>query len=385
MRIYRTSCIMIVVACIALLPFRAYSKTYAWLTDGKNKAYKLDVASNIIVQKIEVDKGVSGSSIVQDTKNAIAEDPGKSLLIIIYDYPGRFMGQGVKVFNLKTFSFSKDLGITSKDPHDELPKIIVPPVGDKFYVIWWDKTKEVNGEGGEKYSIYDKTTLSKISDLSSFPIDLNQPRMISADGSKLYGINTDKNEIKVYESVTLNLLETISITNLWSTPLYMKNVVSETDTLRRGDKVLFEENIKNSKGDPNNVKYFAYDISSRTISNKVAIKEVSNEYMSPDGSKIIANEISYTYRGSSIASVNHLNKIHIYDVATGQKIKYIDLSGKYAGLTFSGITPDSSKLYLAAKNISTSDSTTIVIDLKTFDIVAEIPVKASLSVFFEDQ
>jgi len=366
------------------MPYRAYSKTYAWLTDGMNTAYKLDVDSSKIVQTVVVNQGISTSSVVQDNKSTIVEDRSSNLLMLIYDYPSRFAGQGVKVFNLKGFGFKKDLGVTSQDPNSELPRVLVPPVGAKFYVIWWNTSKAVNGEGGETYSVYDKATLNKIADLSSFPIDLGQPIMFSSDGTKLYGINTDKNEIKVYESSTLSLLSTISIANVWGTPLYMKSVVPDTSMLVRGDKLFFEENIKNTKSDPNNVKYFVYDITTKAISRKFSIQEVSNEYLTPDGSKIVTSEISYTYRGTSVAGINHLNKIHIYEVVTGRKLKDLDLNSRYKGVIFSGISPDSQKLYLAARNVLTSASTIIVIELKTYNIIAEIPVQGSLAVFFEE-
>lgn len=374
---------LLIFLSIILFYSNANAKSYAWVIDS-SKAYKLDVASNKIIQTITLKEEFESSVVLQDWEDAIVADVGNNLLFVIYDR-GTFMGQGVKVYNLKDLSFKKDLAITSNDPDFNLPKIIAPPVGNKFYVIWWDESKAVNFEGGETYSVYDKTTLNKISDLPSFPINLYRHYMFSSNGSKIYSIDVDTNEIKVYDSITLQLLETISIASIWGTPMYAKVVESETTFLGTGDKLLFSENLKNIETDPNNVKYFVYYFGTKTISNKIAIPGVSEKALSPDGSKIIANEIAYIYRSPQVVSeVKFLNKIHIYDIASGQRIKYFDLNDKYKGVGIMGISPDSFKLYLAGAPPQTDISTLIVIDLKdTLSIVAEIPIGGWL-IFFDE-
>lgn len=107
--------------------------------------------------------------------------------------------------------------------------------------------------------------------------------------------------------------------------------------------------------------------------------------MSPDGTKIVINEIDYVYKEPNVISeVKYLNKIHIYDFVTGQKVKLLDLSNQFEGLGISGISPDSSKLYLVAENVKTKATTTIIVDLKTYNIITLIPVEASLEIFFEE-
>jgi len=118
---------------------------------------------------------------------------------------------------------------------------------------------------------------------------------------------------------------------------------------------------------------------------KISIHEVSKKYLSPDGSKLITNEISYAYRGTSISGTKHLNKVHIYDVSTGKQLKLLDLSNTYRGLDVSSISSDSAKLFLVGVNIQTNATTTIVVDLTSFNIVAQLPVEASFEAFFEDQ
>lgn len=374
---------LLVFLYIILFSSNAFAKTYAWLTTV-DKAYKLDVAANKIIQTKEpID--LRSSVSLQNTENAKVADTSANLLFVIYD-KGKFMGQGVKIYNLKDLSFRKDLGITSNDPSLNLPRIIAPPVGNKFYVIWWDSSKEVNGEGGETYSVYDKTTLNKIGDLTSFPINVYRPYMFSSDGSKLYSVYVRTNEIKVYDSIALALLETISIANIWGTPLYSKILESDADFLGSGDKFLFGENLKNIKSDPNNLKSFVYNISTKSISNKITIQEASDRFLTPDGSKIVTNEISYVRNEiGTITEIKHLNKINIYDVATGQKLRYLDLSDKYKSIGISGISPDSSKLYLAAENIQTGATTIIVVNLKPpYNIISYISVEGTWMIFFEE-
>lgn len=383
-------CGLIVFLGISVVSLDAYAKTSAWLINSAgNKAQKLDVDANKIIQTI-VPKELRSSIVLQpDWKDAIVTDTGSNLLFVIYDYPGRFMGQGVKIYNLKDLSFKKDLGITSKDQSLELPKLIVPPVGNKFYVIWWDSTKATTGQSGKTYSVYDKTTLNKISDLASFPIDFNlfRPLMFSLDGSKIYSINIDTNEIKVYDSLTLELKETISIANIWGQPAFLKRVVAETGFLGRGNKIFFMENIKGQESDPHNIKYFVYSIPTKEISNKISIREDGVEVLSPNASKIIINEtLSVQNEFGTITGIKHLNRIYIYDVASGLRVKYLDLSTQYKGTKIAGISPDSFKLYLAAGNIQTGNKTIIVVDLKdTLSVIAEIPVEGTWwMIFFEE-
>ncbi len=364
---------------VCMLPVNTYAKTYAWLMDYQGKAYKLDVDTNKIVQTIIVKKGLLPSAIVGDTENVA--DLMSNLFFVVYDYPGRFMGQGIRIFNLKELTFKKDLGITSNDPNFELPKLIVPPAGNKFYVIWWDSSKEIKTGDGTTFSVYSNSTLNKIEDLPAISIDLKKPWMFSSDGSKIYSINIDKDEIKIYDSITLELKETISIANIWGTPLYGKDNAYYTK-----DKMLFSENIKNDENEPNNIKYFIYTVPTKTVSKKVDVNEGGYEILSPDGSKIIINETRYLRNEfNTVTEIKYLNKIYIYDVATGLKVKTLDLSDQYEGTSISGISPDSSKLYLVAGNVKTGTITTIVVNLRPpYNIITRIPIQASLEVFFEE-
>lgn len=366
---------------ICSISITAYAKQYAWLTDYTDKAYKLDIDTLKINQSINIVKSMLPSSVTQDADNFV--DASSNSLFVIYDYPGRGSGQGIRVLNLKDLSLKRELGITSLDPNLTLPKIIIPPIGTKFYLVWWDRSKEINRAGGETYSIYDKNTLNKLSDMTSFPFDLTLPRMFSADGTRLWVLNMDANEIKTYNSETLGLMETVSISNIWGSPLYSKSY--ENDKLPQGDNLLFCENLKSSEIAPNNIKCFVYNIRSKNLSNKITIVEVSNKYLTPDGSKIITNEISYRRRGTTISGINHLNKVHIYGVSSGQQLKYLDFSNTYSGLDVSTISPDGKKLFLVGKNIQTNKTTTIIVDLISYSIVAQIPVDASFEAFFEDQ
>jgi len=261
--------VLIIAVLICSVSVTAYAKTFAWLTDYTNKAYKLDVAAMQVVQNISITKSLLPSATVQNV-DTVADNATNSLFVI-YDYPGRATGQGVRVFNLKDLSFKKDLGISSQNPNFEFPKIIIPPIGNKFYLAWWDRSKEINQAGGESYGVYDKNTLNKLSDMASFPFDLNQPRMFSADGTKLYVTNTDANQIQIYDSSTLSSLETVSISNIWDSPLYAKRVLNTKGNLNSGNYILFEENIKSGKSDPNNYKYLVYNTQSRSIANKMGL------------------------------------------------------------------------------------------------------------------
>src|SRR4030042_3083030 len=109
---------------INLLYDEALAKTYAWLINTvESKAQKLDVEANRIILS-KVPDNLRTSVSLQEMEDAIVTERWNNLLFVTYDNPGRFMGQGIRIFNLKDLTFKKDLGITSKDPKLDLPKVI---------------------------------------------------------------------------------------------------------------------------------------------------------------------------------------------------------------------------------------------------------------------
>lgn len=346
------------------------AKTYAWLVDLDGKAQKFDVGVNSITQSIDL-KGYANISVsLQDVQQSVVFDAGANLVLFINDY-GR-VGQWVGAYNMKDMSFRKKIAIESRDPNLRLPRIVMPQGVNKFYIVWWDSVKEVNAKGGETYTTLDKTTLDKISESTNFLLNIYQPLFASANANKLYSLNIRKNELKSYDSTSLALLDTVSLISFWDTPLFGKGIEYFSN-----DKILFSENAKINKNDPNNFKYFIYNMLTKELSSKINVAEVGYGIIPPDGTKLIIIESSN-------------NKVNIYDVATRQKIKYLDFSGKYTDiriLSIATISPDSSKLYMQGENIQSGVTTLIVIDLKTtYSVLAEVPnVKGSRMIFYEDQ
>lgn len=368
-----------IVLCIVLLPLNGIAKTYGWLiSTSQNKAQKIEVDSNKIVQTVIPPESLRTSVELQDDENAIVASQKNNLLFIVYDKQGRHMGQAVKVYDLKQLAFKKDLGIISKDPDYELPKIISPPIDSKFYLVWWDAAKGVMPSNAVTWSVFNKTTLTKIAGQASYPVDVYDHVFYSADGSKLYTIGLDASNINIYDGSTLGLIEARSLENLWESPTYRKGVEYYS-----ADKVLFAENLKASESDRDNFKYFVYDIMGKRIYSKISVNETGYGVLSHDGSKIIIIELAES-------SNNSLNKVNIYDSIAGKKLKYLDLTSKYKHVRIlrgDTISPDSSKLYLIGKSTRTGSSTLIVVDLKTsFSVLSEIPIiDASWCTFFVDQ
>lgn len=344
-----------------------YAKTYAWIIDIHGKASKIDVDSNENVQTINLNGNPNISLTLQEASLAIVADSKNNLLAFVNDF-GR-VGHWVSIYNLKDLSFNKKLELESRDPRFELPRIIMPPSGNKFYVIWWD-ISAVNGLGGERCSVYDKTSLSKINDLATFPVDYLQPMGFSSDGLRLFSINLDKDEIKVYDGGNLQLLETISIAGFWDAPLFGKNI----EYFNKGN-ALFAENLKASSSEPNFYKYFVYNTVNKNISKKINVKEPGSGVFTPDMTKLIIVE-------------SLVDAISIYDIVTAQKIKRVDFSGKYKDVRafdLTTITPSSSKLYLQGENLSSDVTTLLIVDLtSTYSLIAEIPgIEGSALLFVE--
>jgi len=345
--------------------------TYAWLTDFKTKGYKLDVQNNKIIQSLDI-----GSMSGLDWKR-FAVDQAKGLLYAVYDMSARGSGQGVRVINLNDFTIKKDLNIRSLDPNNSFPKIILPPAGDKFYVVWWDKRKEVNGEGGETIASYDSTTLNKLQDDVSIQIDYNLETISSVNKEKLYAIDLDNNEIKHYDK-SLKLIKSVHIDNIWNTPTYLKRI----DYKSNNGKLLFMENTKSSAMMPNNVKYFVFDVETNTMSIKMMLTEKGEKILSADGAKLVVNEITGKKNDAGFTETWSVNKIHIYDTSTGQKLKSLDLSVNYTGSELAVTSPDSTKLYVYANKIATGVNNIVIINLLDYTVLAEIPLEAQIIEFF---
>lgn len=367
--------------CIVVFLFssttKSFAKTYGWLiSTAQNKAQKLDVDANKIVLTVNPSESLSTSTELQTSENAIVASKASGLLFVIYDKPGRHMGQGVKVYDLKQLSFKKDIGVTSKDPDYELPKII-PPLGNNFIVAWWDSSKGMTPNLAIRYSIFSKSNLSMIGDQSNFPIDVYDHIFPSFDGSRLYAVSIDMNNVSIFDSKATQLIETISIENLWAASPFGKGIEDYSN-----DRVLFAENAKINESAPNNFNYFIYNISTKNVSQKIPITETGSGILSKDSSKIIILEIS-------AATKKSLNMLDIYDSISGKKLKHLDLSSKYSQvrrLRGDTISADGSKLYLIGKSTQSNSYALLVIDLKTtYSVVAEIPsIDASSMIIYEE-
>ena len=358
MRIIMKIICLILFACIYLLPSIAQAKSYAWLIGVNGKAEQLNIDENKIVQRIKLKGDPRISVSLMEVEDAITADAASNLLIITNDY-GR-VGQWIAAYKLSSLKFIKDFGIESRDPYFNLPKILIPPRGNKFYIIWWDSSKGVEGKGGETYSVFDKITLKKITDLSNLPIDVYKRWKFSDDGKRIYSFNFDSNEIKVHDSTTLKISESISIKALWGKPLYGKAIEDFNN-----DTALLVENIKLLDTDPNDIYYFTFNTIKKTSSKKISVKEVGTGSISPDGTKLVIFEYPWTHA-----------RIHIYDVHTGEKLKDLDLSKKYRTIGYLGmnaVSQDGLKLYLLAESKKSRKNALLIIDLNSpFDLIAEL-------------
>lgn len=371
----------IIIMCIILtMSARVVeAKTFAWLSNFKNTVSKLDVSQNKIVQTIKSDNLNVMSDL--DLERRYMVNPINGTLCAVYNRAARGAGQGVKIISLSDLVIKKDLYIRSLDPDEVFPVIIMPPASNKFYVVWWDKLKEVNGEGGETISSFDSTTFKELQNDITIPIDYALPSAISINTNKLYTVDLDNNVIKHYDN-SLNLLKTVPVAYLWNSTIFLKRI----DYKSNYGKLLLMENIKASADMPNDIKYFVYDLETNTKSTKFSIKEKGEKILSTDGLKLVVNEITGRENDAGYTETWPINIIHIYDTVTGIKIKTIDLSAKYKGLRLGKISPDSTKLYVyAAKrsdNVKTNN-TVLIIDLTNYAVLSELPTDDRIIEFYE--
>jgi len=174
-------------------------------SDGTTALYNIDTS--------EVHDGMALAWInhITTADFSIVADRSANLLFVV---EGRFK-QRIKVFDLLTLQFKKDLGIVSQDPDYERPRIFAPFNQARIIVQWWDKKKAlVEGEGVVN-TIFDKQTLNAVETITN-PVGSDYDSIyFSSNGSKLYKVEYLPPSVNVYDAGTLSVIDTFPLPNLF--------------------------------------------------------------------------------------------------------------------------------------------------------------------------
>jgi len=347
---YRYCICIINVVLTFFISSQCFAKQYAYLIGSDGSVVKFDIETDTIVST----KDLSIYDI-QGTGQGIVVDDTKKLLYIAH---GR-LTPSVSVFNLKTLELKKEVGITSGSPD---VMIIAPPLSNKFYVDWWDDARN-----DRFFTSFDTTTFTKIADLSPYP-NITFDIMYSADKSKLYSINDGyPAKIDVYNADNLSLIKSIPLEGIFTPNIFGRKIDDYAS-----EKILTKENWKTLDKNPDIAVLYTYDILSENISKKINTAMDGYARLSPDGTEIFFNETQDILASDgSVEYVKSLGRLHIYNVATGQKRGTINFTvDKRSGIA--GVHPNGNKLYISAEIAKVPSL--IVIDVVNFKVIKTIKI-----------
>jgi len=250
---------------------------------------KVDLSSAKIIAQGKLDEVRYVSGAWSDTKG--------QRLFVRY---GRHESQ-IAVYDIKTMSFVKNLGIISGSAPDL--DLMFFPDGKRFLVYWWN-----DGRNQGQMDLYDVSTLVRVKNLDVF--FWTEDVLFSQDGKRLYSIQDDDNaKVTVYDTTTWKVSEAIDLNTIWNTQTFSREVPDY-----RYNKLLIGENVRKSKAEPIQMTFFAYDLITRTTSVRIPTSLDCSGRLSYDATLLFANEESKV--GDGIGSVGRL---HVYEMVTGKK------------------------------------------------------------------
>lgn len=352
-----------------MIPSYSFAKTYAYFVGSKGKIAKIDTETNAITQiNLKIPTDTSLNSILHaDTIN--------NYLYVTHCI--RLGNCKVGIYGLKTLDFIKELPLESSA--GEAIEMLIYPDGSKFLVQYFDPGDEEE-EGGYATDLYDAKTLTRINNLET--IFAMKRVMFSSDSKKIYSIiGGDEPKVDIIDSTTFQVLESrdliqIKKPNIFSTGI--KNFGS--------GKILIFENLQAAKGLSRKLDLYVYDIETQAVSPKIATGLQGDATLTAGGTRIIFDE-NQDIRGkeNTLRGFKSLGRIHIYDVATGNKIAFISFQPKGKG-KIRGIRPDGSKLYYQSEGDTKDTSLITIIDINNRSVITSftLPFKVLFMTFFEE-
>lgn len=342
-----------------------FAGNFAYLID-EEKLHKLDIPGNKIISSVPMP--VSPAFGYAD--KVVYVDPKNRTLFILYGGPNI----SINAYDLDTLALKKNLPILSSFQDGDFPLVIIPPTGSRFYVKW------IQGEETEITTVFDKTSIERIGDITRFP-SAYEFLGYSQDGTKIVtvDINTPA-KVKLVDSVTFNLIEEIAIDNIFVNPTASRGV-TDFD----GNLILIAEDSNPDSTAPDNKDIlYSYDIQNGKSTTKIltGINGVQSR-LSPDGAVVLVNEAKYVLEGNHFI-LTRLGIIHVFETQTGKKRGIINIiDDNYCNLL--GISPDSVNAYFVSKIPTKNENKVSVVDLTKLSVVAEIPGMDVFEMVFEEK
>lgn len=307
---------LISIMILLVIPVKGYSKTFAYLFT-KDEIIKLDTETDSIITRTKSPTRIRGSLYLKYAGCAV--DINNKYFITLSKQGGETDSPGFYVYDLQTLNQVKFVAFPEIVKESILMKIIYPQIGTKFYI----QIDYINNEqDGFVNLAYDKKTFNYIGSINSILNELREDFWFSEAQDKIY-IDTVESNIRIHDSQTLSVLNTIDLSNIYAKNLWGKGIIDIKNGI-----VLLGENNKLQKTDKNNMSFLAYKIADSSTSPRV-ITGMDDKMilLTPDSNKVIFNEAkaitSSPDQKAPKKGASATGRLHIYDVKTGNKLGLI--------------------------------------------------------------
>ncbi len=331
-------------------------KTIAHVMDGEALILTIDTDTDTVVAK----KALTNLQQFVGETGHVAASPSDNLLFVV---DGKRLEFRVKVFELKSLTFRKDLGLLSS----RSPEVLIPPKTPHFFVRWTD----FGGRG--VITRFDKASFARLGDLSGITW-LGDRTFVSSDGTRLYSYRLDtQDSVSVVETQDLRLLSTVALTPIFTPGIWGGGVEDIRDHV-----ALLVENTKVRRTDPDRNILFTLNLTNGSQSKRIITGMQGEAYLTPGADRILFEETS-TIRGpgGEHFGFQTLGRLHVYDVATGTKLGQINIPVDGNG-GIEAIRPQGDKAYLFLGREDGSRRL-ISLSLTSFSVLKEIPLRETIA------
>lgn len=191
--------------------------------------------------------------------------------------------------------------------------LLLSPDGNYFYIIW--SPQHYLAEVGRQITKFDANLRTTEVEGLELPDSIHLVDF-SRDGAQLYVVyGRGKRSILVIDFKSRKVVREISFADLGCSDVFTK---ISADI--KNDKLLIVESEKD--GDKHKYKraFYVYDIETGTMSKPIKTSINAHWRLMGSGDKIICDEVEY--KGDTVFN---LDKLHLYDVKTGNEIGFIDM------------------------------------------------------------
>jgi DNA-binding beta-propeller fold protein YncE len=303
----------------------------------------------------------------------IAVDPKRRNLFV----PNGRQSKTVTVFDLKTLKskgtldFAVDYAPTASG---ETVRFIFPAAGNAFFARWWNENA-AGGNGAFEVATINARTFKTTAQRATTP-PLAEKLMLGSTGRTLYSMTERKPaHIDVFDLPGFTRNSSIDLEAFVNPGAFSRSIHDFG-----GGKLLFAENIKVRRADPNRFSLFVYDLASHRITPKIQTGFAGESRLLPQSNRVLFNErTDLTLDKSMVRSgvdFVYPGQVHVYDATTGNRVATVAVSGVHLGSLLAA-SPKEDMCYYFSQDVADQERKLSVIDLRSYTVVKELPLRRS--------